>query len=608
MDCIFRWRSVPVLGFFWLVFGLFFSTLYALDSDKTVMIGAGLSQGIRSQTPIHVPACGNPRETLASYNSLLLAIKEVFESGSYYGDVDWKQEQQIIDLYSKLAYLLDTSKLPEKSRYAQVNIISSQLSEILDRIDVPDGDTIPDDLSENVLYWRIPGTVITLARIAEGPRKGDWVFSDDTVAQADHLYAQVRGLPYREDATVGMIKDQGGLLDHYIAYTGSLIPVVFTNHIPSVLRTTFLGDPLWKHLATLAILGTLVLLGWLVHRLTRYRKDRLDSPNHIGMQVRRIILPLVMLVLIHVAIDLITVDVRLRLLPLEVTDDLLWIGFYLTAFWLCVCIANFISAIIIAMPSISPFGLDASLVRLGCRLVAYLVGLWLLIAGMQQLGLSLLPLIAGVSVGGLAFALAARPTLGNILGGILIFADRPFKVGERVVINEHDGVVEEIGLRSTRIRNLDGHLLTVPNEEVSSSYVVNIGQRRHIKRVLNVTLTYDTPPGKIQEAITIIKQLLSLEEDGDKSSGELDRPSNSRINTPGFMPRVFFNDLNADSLNLLVVYWYAPPDYYEYLEHATWFNIQLVKRFNDAGIQFAFPTQTIEVKSSEPLPLAKVNL
>ncbi|WP_189516696.1 mechanosensitive ion channel family protein [Cerasicoccus arenae] len=579
-------------------------------SKENISTGRGdLLQSAHSHAPIYVPECSSPQATIKSFNELAKAVGDVFKGGDYYGDVDWTQEQQLIALYGKMDYLMNTDSLAEDDRYAQINIIISQLVEILDRIETPEIESIPSahELPEGVEYWQLPRTEISLEQLQEGPRKGDWVFSKHTMHQMDDLYARVETLPYRTDAIVGDINVDGGLLDNYIAFTGPLIPVDFTKKIPRVLRVKLFGDPIWKYLATLITLMFLGAIYWLVRFLTRFRQDKYDSPNHIGMQFRRLTLPLFMMLLLPLTINLITVDIRLRILPLAITDDILWLAFYFTAFWLSVCVANVISAIIIASPKISPFGLDASLVRLSCRLVAYLVGVWILVEGMQRLGLSLVPLIAGVSVGGLAFALAARPTLGNILGGVLIFADRPFKVGERVVINKHDGVVEEIGLRSTRIRTLDGHLLTVPNEEVSSSYVENIGQRPHVKRLLNVTLTYDTSPEKIKEAMDIIKQLLSEDEDGGKTAEDLGRPSNRHVNSGDFPPRVYFNDLNADSLNIMVIYWFTPADYFDYLAHATWFNLELIGRFNAAGIDFAFPTQTIELKQNESGPSTQPN-
>ena len=95
----------------------------------------------------------------------------------------------------------------------------------------------------------------------------------------------------------------------------------------------------------------------------------------------------------------------------------------------------------------------------------------------------------------------------------------------------------------------------------------------------------------------IIEQILSLDEDKDMTAEELGRPPNRCIHhNPDFQPKISFNELNADSLNILVMYWFEPPDMSLYLQHCTWVNSELIKRFNDAEINFAFPTQTIEYK------------
>ena len=106
-------------------------------------------------------------------------------------------------------------------------------------------------------------------------------------------------------------------------------------------------------------------------------------------------------------------------------------------------------------------------------------------------------------------------------------------------------------------------------------------------------------------AMEIIRRLLSLEEDGDRDEDELGRPSNQHLHEDdeNLPPRVYFSDLNADSLNILVIYWFSPPDYWTYLEHATWVNLQLIERFNAEEIEFAFPTQTIDLKPREPATL-----
>jgi MscS family membrane protein len=388
------------------------------------------------------------------------------------------------------------------------------------------------------------------------------------------------------------------LLERYLAYSGPLISTRLTDAIPSPLHRQLFGQPVWKYIASTLIVLLILGVSLLLYDFARFLANRCDPRNEVRRDLVRLIPPLFLLVAIPVALQVIALDVRLRLLALDFVDDVLWIWFYVVLTWVALSTANLMAAIIIRSPSISPEGLDASMVRLACRLVAYIVAIWVWVEGLQALGLSLVPLLAGVGVSGLAFALAAKPTLGNLLGGVILFADKPFRVGHRVVVGDHQGTIEEIGLRSTRLRTLDGHLVSLPNDEVCASGIENVAARPNIKRLLNLTLTYDTPPQKVERAIEIVRQLLSLEEDGGLSEEELGRPSNWHLHTDdeNLPPRVYFSDLNADSLNIMVIYWFAPPDYWAYLEHATWLNLQIIERFNAEEIEFAFPTQTIDLK------------
>ncbi|MBW2208916.1 MAG: mechanosensitive ion channel family protein [Deltaproteobacteria bacterium] len=196
-------------------------------------------------------------------------------------------------------------------------------------------------------------------------------------------------------------------------------------------------------------------------------------------------------------------------------------------------------------------------------------------------------IIAGLGIGGLAFALAAQDSIKNIFGSIVLFVDKPFEVGDRIVVDGHDGPVEEVGLRSTRIRTLDGHLITVPNGQLANKTIQNIGKRPFIKRTANITITYDTPPEKIDRALEILKELLANHEGMDKE----------------LPPRVYFSDFNAYSLNILVIYWYHPPNYWEFLAFGERFNKEVFRRFNKEGIEFAFPTQTLFLAGDPARPL-----
>jgi MscS family membrane protein len=198
-------------------------------------------------------------------------------------------------------------------------------------------------------------------------------------------------------------------------------------------------------------------------------------------------------------------------------------------------------------------------------------------------------ILAGLGVGGLAVALAAQDTIKNFFGSLVIFADHPFQLGDRIVVDSEDGTVEEVGMRSTRIRTLDGHVVTIPNGELANMTIRNISKRPYIKRVANITLTYDTPPEKVERAIEIIKE-------------ELDR-ANEKMH-PDFPSRIYFNDFNAASLNILVIYWFAPPAYWDFLEFSQSFNLALLRRFNEEGIEFAFPTQTLYLAGDPNRPLS----
>lgn len=197
-------------------------------------------------------------------------------------------------------------------------------------------------------------------------------------------------------------------------------------------------------------------------------------------------------------------------------------------------------------------------------------------------------ILAGLGVGGLAVALAAQDTIKNFFGSLVIFADHPFQLGDRIVVDDQDGTVEEVGMRSTRIRTLDGHLVTVPNGELANKVIRNISKRPYIKRTANITVTYDTPPEKIQRAMEIIKE-------------ELNR-HNEKMH-PDLPPRVYFNDFNAASLNILVIYWFSPPEYWEFMEFDQAFNLNILHRFNEEGIEFAFPTQTLYLAGDPNRPL-----
>lgn len=195
----------------------------------------------------------------------------------------------------------------------------------------------------------------------------------------------------------------------------------------------------------------------------------------------------------------------------------------------------------------------------------------------QNLGMNVTGLLASLSIGGLAVGLAAQDTLSNLFGAVALFADKPFRVGDRIQLDAIDGTVESIGLRSTRVRNLDGYLVTVPNRTMANASLTNVSGRPNIKTVMNIGVTYDTPAEKVERAMKIIEEIY------------LPHPKTADL-------IISFNKFESSSLNILVVHWWNSTDFKEYLLQFQKLNLELKRRFDAEEIDFAFPTQTLHLK------------
>jgi MscS family membrane protein len=198
-------------------------------------------------------------------------------------------------------------------------------------------------------------------------------------------------------------------------------------------------------------------------------------------------------------------------------------------------------------------------------------------------GLKIGPLLASLGIGGLAVALAAKDSIANLFGTLTILFDKPFQVGQRIVIDNHDGTVEAVGFRSTRIRTLTGHLLTIPNEKVVNSALENIGERPYIRWLTNIGITYDTPPEKIETAVHIIREILE-DHEGIKED---------------FPPRVYFNGFNDWSLNIMVIAWYHPPNYWDFQAWLQKTCLEIMRGFEAEDIDFAFPSRTLYMANDD---------
>ena len=209
----------------------------------------------------------------------------------------------------------------------------------------------------------------------------------------------------------------------------------------------------------------------------------------------------------------------------------------------------------------------------GTKLAVWSIGI---IVALNNAGYDVGALIAGLGIGGLALAMAAKDTVSNVFGGFTIFSDRPFKLNDRVKVAGYDGTVTDIGVRSTRLKTLEGRVVTIPNSKFSATAVENVSLEPSRKVVSNLGLTYDTTPEQMNEAMALLKEIAGAQ-------GNLE----DNIS-------VGFNAFGDSAMNILFIYYIKKEG--DILGTQTEINMKILEAFTKAGLDFAYPTQTLYTK------------
>jgi MscS family membrane protein len=186
----------------------------------------------------------------------------------------------------------------------------------------------------------------------------------------------------------------------------------------------------------------------------------------------------------------------------------------------------------------------------------------------QNIGVNITAAITSLSIGGLAVGLAAQDTLANLFGAVAVFADKPFRVGDHIKLVDIEGTVEAVGMRSTRVRTLEGHLAVIPNKTVGNAAITNITQRSSIKTVMNLTLSHDLPADKMKRALALLAEIYR------------GHPLTQDV-------WISFNQFTGGNLNILIMHWSKGTDYQKYLAGLQEMNLAVKERFDAEGIAFA---------------------
>lgn len=199
---------------------------------------------------------------------------------------------------------------------------------------------------------------------------------------------------------------------------------------------------------------------------------------------------------------------------------------------------------------------------------------------LDNLDFDITGLIAGISIGGLAFALAAQDTIKNFFGSLMIFIDRPFQVGDWITSGDVDGTVEEVGFRSTRIRTFRNSVMYIPNGVITNQMIDNHGLRVYRRFMTNIAMTYDTPPDLIEVFVEGLKEIVKKHPKTRKDYFE-----------------IHFNNMGSSSLDVLFYIFFDVPTWTEELKARHEILLKIIKLGDKLGVNFAFPTQTLHVET-----------
>lgn len=389
---------------------------------------------------------------------------------------------------------------------------------------------------------------VRVARQADGR----WLWTEDSLARVEELFTEMHGP-----------------LDSLV------------ERLPPSFAERVLGVALWQYLALLLLgLVALVLrkvLEFTVKRQVRELSVRFGAlwTAHLVASIASPGATLAAAVLLRVAYP----QLQLPLGAAVVMEFVVRLLVILSIVWAAYRLVDVVAAQLAARAAATESKLDDQLVpllRKSLKLVVVLAGALFLL---QNFNVDVGSLLAGLGLGGLAFALAAKDTLANFFGSIMIFADRPFQVGDWVVVKDVEGIVEEVGFRSTRIRTFYNSQVTVPNAVFADAQIDNYGRRRYRRTVTTLNVTYDTTPEQLQAFVEGIRAIIL--------ANEYSRKDYYEVHMSGF---------GSHSLDVMV---------YFFLEVSNW-SLELRERHNifleimrlaqALNVVFAFPTQTLQLE------------
>ena len=354
--------------------------------------------------------------------------------------------------------------------------------------------------------------------------------------------------------------------------------------LPRMGHQQYFGLQVWQLIGLFALL----LFVFTAHKIFTLVVDRglffILKKLGYGSVAEKYLLPVARLVSIYLIVMLLAIFIRVLQLPIEVVSYLVIFLNATKPFIVTIIFYKLVDILSLYMEKLAlrtTSTLDDQLVPLVRKTMkAFVVIIGALFILKDGLRLDIVPFLTGLSIGGLAFALAAQDTIKNFFGSIMIFIDKPFQVGDWITSGDLDGTVEEVGFRSTRIRTFTNSLVYIPNGKLADSTIDNHGLRKYRRFSSTITLTYDTPPELIELYVQGLRQVVA-----------------THPHTRKDFYNVYFNNMSAYSLDVMFYVFFEVGTWQEELQCRHELLIQTVKLANKIGVRFAFPTQTLHMET-----------
>lgn len=453
----------------------------------------------------------SPSQTYESLVSGVRLLEDLY--GAYSADKSFVTLAELRYHFKRLRGLLDLSAVPPANRVKTGNAAITYLADIISRLPPVDPDSIPGASGNDAplpARWTLPGTDIQIARIDSGPHEGEYLFTAESVDNLYEYFSRIRHLdPVLE-------RRYPSLRIEHVNATGPFIPAGLTQRIPDALKVPYLSTPLWKIIAIciVTVFVSLLAYGWARH--VRNKVSRGSVVRKLGW---RFTVPILFLCLYFLTVWFVIDHLNPSGLFAAGEGLISTAVLYVLSAWAAWIGTFLLVETLISSPRVAGNSFDAHLLRLTARIVAVCSTGGILMYGANELGIPALGLAAGVGVGGFALALASQSTVENLFGGLSLFADRPFRIGDVIGFGNERGTVEMVGTRSSRIRALDGTLVTVPNSDLAKMKIMNLTRRTKCLFSHTVALSVETPPDRLEELLLALRTLVAADDMVEKTRG-----------------------------------------------------------------------------------------